>query len=247
MMNQLFPRVAIALAMVLPQLASAQVFRVDPQEKRDNNGPVSRVMGGAALVYSRPTGDFGDYVTQAFGLDGNARLKIDNRGIFSLGVDGGWAQYGSETSRVPLSGTVGRILVDVTTSNNIVFLGAGPQLTAPAGPVRPYVNGNVGLSYFFTRSSVEGSSNTNNTSFAETTNFDDFVFATTGGAGVLIPFGRSGEAGLDIGVRYHNTGDTKYLREGSIIDRPGNTPLINPIRSDTKMWSFRVGFVAGLR
>jgi hypothetical protein len=148
---------------------------------------------------------------------------------------------------VPLSTTVGRIQVDVTTSNNIFFLGAGPQLTAPSGPIRPYVNGNVGFSYFFTRSSVEGSSNNNNESFAETTNFDDFVFATTGGAGLLIPFGRSREAGLDIGVRYHNTRDTNYLREGSIVDRPGTTPLINPIRSDTKMWSFRIGFIAGLR
>ena len=198
------------------------------------------------MVYGAPQGTFKSYVEQGFGLDAFGRYKVDRRGIFSIGLDGGWMQYGSETIRVPLLATTGRILVDVTTSNNLLFLGAGPQLTVPSGPVRPYINGNVGFSYFFTQSSVEGSSN-NTGSFAETNNFDDVVFATTGGVGVYIPFGRRREAGLDIGVRYHNNGVTRYLREGSIKDRPGQSPEITPIESETKMLSFRVGFVAGLR
>jgi hypothetical protein len=241
-----FAVAALSVSMALPATAAGQVFKVGEREA-DPAGPRhSPVFGGGSLVYGRPTGDFSNYVNQGFGLDGFGRWKVDRRGVFSLGIEGGWLQYGRETIRAPLSSTVGRILVDVTTSNNILFLGAGPQLTVPSGPVRPYVSGSVGFSYFVTQSSVEGSSN-DNTSFAETTNFDDFVFASTGGAGVYIPFGRRREVGLDIGIRYHNGGEGRYLREGSIVDRPGTTPLINPIQSRTQLLSWRVGIVAGLR
>lgn len=237
---------AAGVALMVPQLVLAQVFRVGGNEDRDTGPRRSPVFGGGSVVYGRPTGDFADYVRQGFGVDGFGRFKVDRRGIFSLGLEGGWMQYGRETFRAPLSSTVGRINVDVTTSNNIVFLGFGPQLMVPSGPARPYVSGSVGFSYFFTESSVEGSNN-NNFSFAETTNFDDFVFATTGGAGVYIPIGRMREAGLDIGVRYHNSGEAQYLREDSIVDRPGTTPLINPIQSQTKLLSYRIGMVIGLR
>lgn len=241
------PLSLVPVLLLLPQLTSAQVFTVGGGDDRQQGGPRrSPVLAGGSLIYGRPTGDFADYVKQGFGVDGFARWKVDRRGAFSIGLEGGWMQYGRETIRTPLSSTVGRINVDVTTSNNIVFLGLGPQLTAPSGPVRPYLNGAVGFSYLFTQSSVEGSDN-NNYSFAETTNFDDFVFATTGGAGIYIPLGARQEVALDIGVRYHNGGRGQYLREGSIKDRPGTTPLITPIESQTQLISWRIGVVAGLR
>lgn len=238
---------AVAGALALPVVADAQVFTVGGRDRDPELGPRrSPILGGASVVYGRPTGDFASYVNQGFGLDGFARWKVDRQGIFSLGLEGGWMQYGRETITAPLSGTIGRIDVEVTTSNNIVFLGGGPQLTMPSGPVRPYVSGSVGFSYFFTESSVAGSDSDDN-SFAETKNFDDFIFATTGGTGVYIPLGARREAGLDIGLRYHNGGRGKYLREGSIHDRPGQRPDITPIESETRLWSWRIGFVAGLR
>lgn len=237
-------RLSLLSVLLVPALSSAQVFEVG-REREEARPRQSPVIGGGSLVYGRPTGSFADYVKEGFGVDGFARWKVDHRGILSLGLDGGWLQYGRETLRVPLSSTVGRILVDVTTSNNIAFLGGGPQLMVPVGPVRPYVNASLGFSYFFTQSSVEGSDNSA-VSFAETTNFDDVVFTKTGGAGLYIPFGRRGGTGLDIGVRYHSSGNTEYLREDSIVDRPGQSPLINPIRSETKLLSWRIGIVAGL-
>lgn len=246
-MNHMAKAALRATVLLIPQLLGAQVFRVGGEDRDQPIGPRrSPVFGGGSLVYGRPTGDFGNYVRQGFGVDGFGRYKVDRRGIFSLGVEGGFLQYGRETVRSPFSSTVGRILVDVTTSNNIVFFGGGPQLTVPSGPVRPYVSGSVGFSYLFTESSIEGSGNSDY-SFAETTNFDDFVFATTGGAGVYIPLGTRREAALDIGIRYHNSGEGQYLREGSIVDRPGQQPLFNPIRSETKLYSWRIGIVAGLR
>jgi hypothetical protein len=37
-----------------------------------------------------------------------------------------------------------------------VWLGVGPQIMAPRGPVRPYANGTAGVAYFATMSSVGG-------------------------------------------------------------------------------------------
>jgi hypothetical protein len=239
-------RRALAALLLLPVVASAQVFQVGREDQEQEFGPRrSPVFGGASLVYGRPTGSFASYVKQGFGADGFVRYKIDRQGAFSLGLEGGFLQYGRETFRVPLSSTVGRINVDVTTSNNILFLGFGPQLMVPTGPVRPYVNGGIGFSYFFTESSVEGSDD--DYSFAETTNFSDAVFTKMGGAGIYIPFGSRREAGLDIGARYHGSGRTRYLREGSIEDRPGQAPLIHPVETETKLWSWRIGIVAGMR
>lgn len=244
-------RFALAVAL-LPSLAGAQVFTVGGSDRQDDVGPRrSPVFGGASFVYGRPSGSFADYVEQGFGFDAFGRWKVDRRGAFSLGIEGGWLQYGREVMRVPLSSTIGRVMVDVTTSNNIIFLGAGPQLMIPSGALRPYVNGSVGFSYLFTESSVDGDDRDyyygSDGSFARSTNYSDFVFATTGGAGVYIPFGAKREAGLDIGLRYHSGGTGKYLKEGSIVDRPGTTPEIFPIESRTNLFSWRIGFVAGLR
>lgn len=235
----------------IPGLAGAQVFTVGGDDA-DYYGPRrSPVFGGGSLVYGKPSGSFADYVDQGFGFDGFVRLKLDRRGVFSLGLEGGWLQYGREKMRVPLSSTIGRVQVDVVTSNNIMFLGLGPQVMSPTGAVRPYLSGSVGFSYLFTESSVDGDDRDyyygSDGSFAKSTNYSDAVFATTGGAGIYIPFGSRANAGLDIGMRYHNSGRGKYLKEGSIVDRPGTTPLIFPIESRTDLFTWRIGFVAGLR
>jgi len=237
-------RALVLASLSLPVTAGAQVFSVGKEEQE--TGPRrSPATGGLALVYGRPTGDFGDFVKQGFGIDGNAHYKIDRRGIFSIGAEGGFLTYGRESKRVPLSSTIGGlILVDVTTSNNIFWLGLGPQLTAPSGPLRPYVSGTAGFSYFFTESSVEGSRN--DIEFAKTTNFDDATFAWTGAAGFLIPFGNSGAA-LDIGARYHGNGNVRYLRRGGFAEDGNGNVTFFPIESEAPLVSWRIGFRAGLR
>ncbi|MEO7964692.1 MAG: hypothetical protein ABIT38_12395, partial [Gemmatimonadaceae bacterium] len=166
-------------------------------------------------------------------------------GIFSIGLEGGFLTYGRETNRVPLSSTIGgRILVDVTTSNNIGWFGAGPQLAAPSGPIRPYVSATGGFAYFFTESSVEGS--TSNIQFASTTNYDDATFAWTGGGGFLIPVGKSGGA-LDIGVRYHGNGNVRYLRKGAYAEDANGNVTFFPTQSQAPLISWRIGFRGGLR
>jgi hypothetical protein len=237
-------RALVVAALLLPKVAGAQVFSVGKEQ--NTGGPRrSPVTGGLAFVYGQPTGVFRDFVKQGIGVDGNAHYKLDRAGIISLGVEGGFLTYGRETNRVPLSSSIGgRILVDVTTSNNIVWLGLGPQLAVPSGPIRPYVSGTAGFSYFFTESSVEGS--TSSIEFAKTTNYDDATFALTGGGGFLIPVGRSGGA-LDIGVRYHGNGNVRYLRKGSYEEDNNGGITFFPIESKAPLVSWRIGFRGGLR
>jgi hypothetical protein len=231
--------------LLLPSIASAQ--RRPRVEDRGFNRP-PRAAVGASFSYGRPVGDFLQYVDQGLGFDAFFRWNADRQGVMSFRLDGGLQIYGHETFRVPLSGTIGgRVLVDLTTSNNIVWMGFGPQLTAPSGPLRPYANASVGFSYFFTESSVEGSNNDNDP-FASTTNYSDATFRYGFGWGLLIPFQtRTSEWAIDLGAIYHGNGQVRYLREGGIEDLDDGTIILHPIQSDANLLTYRLGFSIGIR
>jgi hypothetical protein len=183
-------------------------------------------------------------VNNGFGLDFHVGIPLDSQGIFSARIEAGFTNYGNETIRVPLSPTIGNlIMVDVTTNNNIFSFGVGPQLTFPYGPVRPYAAATIGGSYFATQSRVDGSNN--QTPFAETTNFDDFVFTLSGASGILVPVAWRDGAHfmLDLGASYNHNGPTRYLREGSQLDLRDGSVDIDPIESRTSYFNFRVGVV----
>ncbi len=196
---------------------------------------------GVALLLGQPTGQFADYVNFGIGGTGNLRWSPDPTGILGLRVDGSFLIYGSETRRY---GLLPLIDVDVTTNNQIAGLQLGPQLTFGQGDVRFYGYGQLGFSYFATTSSVEGSGNI--APFANTTNFDDFTFATSGGGGILVQVshGRTPVA-LDLGVRYLYNGRARYLREGS-IEITGNTVTYTPIESQTNLVLYQIGVAFGL-
>ncbi len=242
--SRLFRRTATAALLLLPSLAAAQ-YRGRGEGSFDR--PIWGAAGGS-FTYGRPVGDFLHYVNQGFGFDVFGRLNLDRQGIISLKLDGGYLIYGNETMRVPLSGTIGgRILVDLTTNNSIVWMGLGPQLTLPSGFLRPYANAALGFSYFFTESNVEGSNN-NNEPFASTTNYSDVAFRYGFGWGVLVPFqAGTTEWAIDLGAIYHGNGQVEYLREGGIEDRPDGSIVLHPIRSDANLLSYRLGFSISLR
>jgi len=216
-------------------------------------GPVThdgepRFQGGGALTIAQPAGQFKQYVNNGVGVGGHALYRIGALGAFALRVDGSFVQYGRETKRVMLSPTVGgRVKVDLTTSNNIYWLGVGPQLMAPRGPVRPYINGTVGLAYFATESSLKGVDDVE--SEFHNTNLDDLRFSFGGGTGVLIPIahGRRTLVFLDLGARFINNGRTQYLREGGIEDLPNGDVRLHPIASNANLWTYHVGVSIGGR
>lgn len=197
-----------------------------------------RWIAGGHLLYAQPRGSFAAVVDQGFGIQGYGVFNVDPVGIFGIRLDGGIINYGNEESTVPLSNTVQRVLVKVSTSNNIAMLGIGPQLTVPRGPVRPYVYATFGLGYFFTESSVKGNDSSNQP-FASSTNFDDTTPAMTAGGGLIIPLVRT--VALDVGAEYRRHRQARYLSEGDIADNPGGGVTLNVRESDADLLVYRLG------
>jgi hypothetical protein len=248
--RRLVPALAlVAPAIVAPATALAQgVYNLGPAT-RDGE---PRFQGGAAFNVARPVGQFGQYVSDGFGAGLHGLMRLGAAGAFALRVDGSFVQYGRETKRVMLSPTVGgRINVDLTTSNNIAWFGVGPQLMVPRGPVRPYVNGSVGFSYFATQSSIEAPDGgaDDDRDYFRNTNLDDVTLSYGGGTGVLVPVGRGARTlfFLDVGARFHNNGRARYLREGGIEDLPNGDIRLHPIDSNANLWTYHVGISIGGR
>jgi hypothetical protein len=240
----------LGVAVLAASAAHAQT-PYDPDRVDGEHGPSfakrpSGAYAGASFNYARPQGEFSDFVDQGFGGDVHFIYQPGARGILGLRLDAGFLNYGHERMRVPLSSTIGgRITVDVNTSNNIAFVGLGPQIGLPDGRFRPYVGGFAGFTYLFTESSVEGRDD--DQAFARTTNYDDGTFSYGGRAGLYVPLSHGhSPVSLDLGVIYLNSGEAAYLREGDIRDHPDGTISFTPSRSDTDLLTFRVGVTVGI-
>ena len=232
-----------AVFVLAPAVASAQVLSVRP-----GSFSAPRHWVGADFTVAQPLAEFGHIIGSGFGGSANYIFKVDRQGIFGLRVDGSFLNYGNETQRVCFNFQTCRVQLDVHTSNNIATFGVGAQLTAPSGPVRPYVAGSVGYSYFFTESSVDGTDDYDRP-VASTENYHDGGTEFTGMAGVLIPVsaGRV-PVSIDFGARYHGNGERSYLTKGSIHDNgPGIPPTISAIRTDANFITYHVGVSIGLR
>lgn len=209
-------------------------------------GPVRGELGISGVL-ALPVGEFADYVEVGGGLSGFGVYFLDERQRVGLRLDGSWIVYGRNTVRRPLSPTVPFVDVKVTTQNGIGSFGFGPQFVLGLGPVRPYLRGSVGFSYFNTRTSVEGTNDSE--PFASSTNFDDTTFALTAGGGVRVGLAEAGRhpVALDFGAAYMRHGLTEYLREGGLRETSGGGVEIEAIRSDTNLVTFYLGVSVGLR
>ena len=225
------------LALCLPAVALAQ----------DEPLPAPTALGGLNLVVGVPAGEFRDYIDAGIGLNANLVVPIRRGGPLAIRADLGFLVYGSESRRVCFSETVGCLVqLDLTTTNSIAMGSIGPQLMAQSGRIRPYVNAGIGFGYFFTQSSVSGTSDDED--FARTTNQDDATLAWTAGGGLLwqLSNGRTPVA-LDIGTRYHGHGSVEYLKEGDISENPDGSVVLNPTRSDAHLFAINLGVSIGFR
>jgi hypothetical protein len=169
-------KVAAVLAGAMAAAAPAGAQQAQFGEPEQEIRPVS-FLPGLQVVYARPVGEFRDYVKHGGGLNLNIVWPVAVASPVALRADGGFLVYGSERTRVCFSSTVGcRVELDLTTTNSIAYLNAGPQLMLPEGVVRPYVNAAVGFAYFGTTSQVEGTGG-GSEAIANTTNFDDITLA----------------------------------------------------------------------
>ncbi len=206
--------------------------------------PLAGYAGGEILI-AIPTGEFAENVGTGFGLGGHGRFLFDGRDVLSFRVDGGFINYGNETIRICVTQPC-RVTGDLTTSNNIFFGALGPELGVSSGRARIYAHAGIGFAYFNTTSSVSGAGNQGEP-FASSSNHDDVTFAWITGAGMQFLV-RDGVRPIrfDLGLRYHGNGEAQYLRKGDIEDRPDGSVVINPRRSETNLWTVRIGLSVGI-
>lgn len=237
----------ISIAAVSPVLAQDSTIILDTSRQAFAPSELARRSSGSfSFIQSRPLGGLAENIGFGYGLNAAYLLRLDRNGYVSLRTDLGFAQYGSESMRAPLSPTIGgRIQVKVSTDNYIVPMSIGPQLSIPTGPVRPYVNAGIGAQAFFTESHVDGSDD--NEDFAHTTNQHDWTSSWVAGGGVFVPlYAKKVSVLLDIGVQYFGSGHARYLRPGSIEDLPNSQIRITSFESDTKLALVHLGVRIGL-
>ena len=205
-----------------------------------------RSSGSISFTQARPLGGLQQNIGFGYGVDGAYQFRLDRRGILSLRGDLGFLGYGQESFRVPFSETVGgRVQLRVRTSNYILPLSIGPQLTWPTGRVRPYANAGIGAQYFFTESSVDGTRD--NETIASTTNYSDWTSTWVAGGGLYVPvYEKQTKVLLDIGLQYVAGGRARYLKPGSIQDLPNAQIAITPLESETHLLLVRLGVRIGL-
>src|SRR6185295_2884503 len=204
--------------------------------------PALALEGGGAFVLGAPHGALGEQADVAAGVGGH-RLKATRSGKLGLRLDGSVLLYGSETLRIPVAGTAGRLNREITTENWVAQVGLGPQIVLPLRGARPYLHGFAGLSYLSTKSHL-----TDPAGFASrtSTNYDDTGFAYGGGGGIVIPL-RDHGLSLDLGVRYVRTSSVRFLAEGDLGPDDGGGVRPAPHRGQANVVEFRLGLVFSSR
>jgi opacity protein-like surface antigen len=232
---------AMLLATIVTSAASAQAPSSADGPSAGLSELVRRSSASISFVQERPQGALRQNVGLGYGVDGAYLFRLDRAGIWSVRASAGVASYGHESRRTPFSESVGgRVTVDVTTTNYVVPMSIGPQLSWPTGSFRPYVNVGVGGQAFVTESRVEDTGSF--TTLASTTNHSSIAAAWTVGGGVYMPLyvGRM-QVQLDMGAQYFNGGTTRYLAPGSIVDLPDARISVTPLESRTQTAIVRLG------
>ena len=208
---------------------------------------------GLGLMMGAPVGDFRDNVKFSAGLTGHLDFGL-GRGPISIGAEGTYLWYGSESRNVPLLG-LPDLAVGVDTSNDMFLLHGRVRAQPTQGRARPYVDGLVGFNYISTTTSVDAKDTCIYTGTVTTcsddgdsiTNIDDVVLSLGAGAGVQIGFGASPHPmrRLDLSLRYLYGGEAVYLTKGDIRWQEAGLVILEPRRSRTDMLMVNVGVAWG--
>jgi hypothetical protein len=225
--------------------AASQSFEFEDDRPSERGSRASRTFGGIQLFVGQPVGDFDRNVGATVGVGGHLVRQLTSSGELSLRLDAGYLLYGRESKHIAFPPPIGgRISAELHTNNNFAFFGVGPQIMAPSGRVRPYVNGSVGVKYLATNSYLDGDDDEN--SVFNTTNWDDVALAWSGGGGVYVALRRGlRPVSLDLGARYQSGDETSYLAEGGITDNPDGSITVHPVRGRTDVVVYHFGVNVG--
>lgn len=201
--------------------------------------------GGLGFIVGAPQGEFKENVdATGYGVSGHIGYSPKAQ-PFMIGLELGYLNYGSETRTEPFSTTIPDVFVNVTTTNNLVLTHLFLRAQPTKGTIRPYVEGLVGVSYFFTETKIENK-NRGGEEIASNTNQDDATFSGGGGLGAMIKvYGKvterkSLEVLLDFRTRYLLGGEAEYLKEGSIRRESGRV-VYDINKSKTNLLTFQFG------
>jgi hypothetical protein len=191
----------------------------------------AQATAGAQFTVGLPQGEFSNRLDGAigFGISGHALYAVPRLPV-GVGGEIGFVVYGQETIRQRFGGgALGRVDVDVVTTNNIMMGHFLVRLQPQTGMFRPYADALLGANYLFTESRIQDVRG-DRPEIASSTNFDDLAFSYGGGVGFqallldhVSETGRRGQLALDVRLRYLLGGEAEYLKRGSIDqDQAGN-------------------------
>jgi hypothetical protein len=234
-----------AFLLVAPSAVTAQNIREVPDESGRWDRYPKGILG-LHFQYASAEGEFKQFVKDGYGFAGNVSVYLGHTRRFGVRFYTSWIQYGRTTEQLPT--TLPGLTIDLTTSNNIYSFGAGPEFVLTSGMWRPYLHALIGSSYFETRTTADVTGGTGNN--PSSANFKDWTFLWTGGGGVQLRLSRGLSHGrnplwLDLGLRYQSHGETRYLREGSIVDLGGGQIAFTPIESRTDLLVSHLGVQIG--
>ncbi|MBE0645331.1 MAG: hypothetical protein IH600_14710 [Bacteroidetes bacterium] len=212
---------------------------------------IGRGQAGIDFMLTFPQGEFKETSDKiAYGLALEGAFVLPQFPV-AVGLTGTVATYGSRTFKVPFSGTVQLVNVDLTTSNNVatghLFLRLQPQ----DGVFRPYFEGLLGFNVFWTESTVKDE-RYEDKDIAGSTNLSDVAFSYGGGGGLQFRVyeGATDTPGqgialfIDAKVRYLYGGRAKYFDEESITFDANGAPVLlesNALESHTDMLQAMIG------
>lgn len=206
--------------------------------------------GGLNFTVISPESGFKDNIDRlGYGLSGKFTAKLGNLPFYP-GITIGGANYGSTTREEYLITPL--FPVDVTTTNNLLFVDLLFQIRSEMRFIQPYVEGMVGFNYFWTETKIEELEDYED-DIASHTNFDDFAWNYGVGFGTLINLTtfdfddpnstKRGRLSLDFNVRYTFGGEAEYLDEDSIDIDDNDNVTYNAKHSETDFLSYHIGLV----
>jgi hypothetical protein len=234
--NRVLLRAAATAAFVLA------VPTVSPHAQSAPHIPTGVFSGRIALAVSEPKGDFGKNTGNGVGLDLSGLVRLDQQSIVNLRLDLAFLSYASSTRRIPLAGSGNLVKLDLETSSSIFTMVGGPQLLGPTGVFRPYVSALGGFSYFYTKTSVEGSDDTDD-DFASSTNASDASLAYGGSAGAYLRVYKSQkqDVRLELGARYLRHDNAKYLNDERVEEGFRNNRDPIPLKGRADFVTYYLG------
>ena len=195
---------------------------VRSQEYNIGNGNL-----GASFMLVFPRGDFKKEMNDiGFGVNIDLGYTFQPMPL-TVGIEGGYATYGSNTFQVPFSQFASVVTVEVETSNNMAFGHIFARFQPTQGIFRPYFEGLLGGTYFSTSSSVKNKAT--NEDIASSLNKNDITFSYGAGGGIAVKVwegtsendGHPFELLIDGRARFLTGGEATYYTKDAVYQDQG--------------------------